>query len=303
MKNQGRSPKIPLVRAVAWIVGSALVITASGHFFLQNHKKKQMALLHDPQFRITRIVQTGPQKEALSTLCLAEIMGLSFDRPIPLSSFNAAQAERCLTACPVIEKARVVVEKPSTLYIDYNTRQPIAWLYDYVNLGVDEKRCCFPVVPFLSPKNLPEIYLGLFANQAPERPLVWNQPLQDERLELALTILHLFSNKEYSGLFTLRRIDTSSILAESCGQRQIVLMIEETCKRKIGEREAILFQPLFLRLSHQNISQELGNYLSLRQKLWDTVDFTQLAATEKDLEMTLPPRVIDLRIEGLAFIQ
>jgi hypothetical protein len=300
MSSQKRSPLVPLVRAVAWIVGSALVVAVSGHFFIEHTIHKKRAMLRDPKYRVTRIIQTGPQKEALSTLCLAEIMGLSSDFPIPLSAFNVEQAEKRLSACPVIEKASVSLEKPNTIYVDYLTRHPVAWLYDYVNIGLDEKGCCFPVTPFFSPKNLPEIYLGLFAQHPPPPPLVWNQPLQEERLKLALSILRLFSAKEYCGLFTIRRIDVSSAFAESCGQRQIVLSIEETCKKKHGERDIHLTQPLFLRLSVKGISQELGNYLSLRQKLWDTIDLAQVSGKQ---EAVLPPRVIDLRIEGLAFIQ
>ncbi len=294
---------MPLVRAVAWIVGSALVVAIGGHLFLQQAISTQRAKLHDPKYRITRIVQTGPQKEALSTFCLAEIIGLSSDQPIPLSRFNSEEAEFRLAACPVIEKAHIEVEKPHTVYIDYYTRQPVAWLYDYVNIGLDDKACAFPVTPFFSPKNLPEIYLGLFAQHPPPQPLVWNQPLQDERLKLALSILRLFSTKEYSGLFTLQRVDVSSAFAESCGGRQVVLMIEETCRKNMGERNLLLSQPLFLRLSAKNISQELGNYLSLRQKIWDTIEVAKLAASDKEREVILPARVIDLRIEGLAFIQ
>ncbi len=303
MSAPKQSAKVPLVRAVAWIVGSALVISGGGHFFIQHAVRKDRQMLHDPRYRITRIVQTGPQKEALSTLCLTEIMELSADHPVPISNFNTAKARRRLAACPVIEKVRVEVEKPNTLFVDYRTRQPVAWLYDYVDIGLDDKGICFPVTPFFSPKNLPEIYLGLFERQPPPAALVWNQPFEDERLKLALSILRIFSSKEYSGLFTLHRIDVSSAFAASCGKRQIVLNVEESCKKIVGESEVLAFQPLFLRLSVKNISKELGNYLSLRQKLWDTVDFSHQTRQANGAEIILPPRVIDLRIDGLAFIQ
>lgn len=299
--TQKRTPLVPLVRAVAWIVGSALVVAVSGHLFIEHTIRKKRALLRDPKYRIAHIIQTGPQKEVLSSLCLAEIMGLSSDYPLPISAFNTEQAEKRLRSCPVIEKARVEVEKPSTVYVDYLTRHPVAWLYDYVNIGLDEKGFCFPVTPFFSPKNLPEIYLGLFAHHPFPVPLVWNEPLQEERLKLALSILRLFSTQDFCNLFTLLRIDVSSAYAESCGQRQIVLTIAETCRKKVGDKELLISQPLYLRLSVKNISQELGNYLSLRKQLWDTIDLAQVAI--KDQEAVLPARVIDLRIEGLAFIQ
>jgi len=298
MSASKRSASIPIVRAVAWIVSSVIVVAVAGHLFLQHTSRKHRQLLDDPKAHIMRIVQTGPQKEALSTLCLAEIMELSSDHPAPFASFNIGQAQRRLSNCPVIEKARVALEKPNTLYIDYRTRQPLAWLYDYVDIGLDEKGICFPVAPFFSPKNLPEIYLGLFERQPPPT-LVWNQPLDDERLKLGLAVLRLFPKDEAR----LRRIDVSSAFAESCGKRQIVLMIEESCRKIIGEREVVVVQPLFLRLSVKNISQELGNYHSLRKKLWDTVDFSHLGLQGNASGLTLPARVIDLRIDGLAFIQ
>jgi len=291
------SPPVPLVRAIAWIVASALVVAAAGHFFASQMVKRKKAMLEDSRFRITRIVQTGPQKEALSTLCLAEIMGLSSDRPLSIATFQKQRAEKRLLSCPVIEKARVKTEPPNTIYVEYSARQPVAWLFDYVNMGVDEKGCPFPVTPFFTPKNLPEIYLG-----APHKPIVWNVPLKDDRLELAFSVLRLFSTKDYNNLFTLKRIDVSSVDAPSCGQRQLILGIEETCRKKVGGQDILLSQPLFLRLSVKNIGQELGNYLSLRKKIWDTLDTSQIRASSQETVL-LPVRVIDLRIEGLAFIR
>ncbi len=290
---------IPVVRAVAWIVGTLIVVTTASHLFLEHVNRKHRELLNDPKARITRIVQTGPQREALSTLCLTEILELSSDRPVPTVLFNAPKALRRLTSCPVIERAKVHVEKPNTLYIDYSTRQPIAWLYDYVDVGLDEKSICFPVIPYFSPKKLPEIYLGLFEQPTPPSSLIWNQPLEDERLKLAYTILQLFSKSEAA----IRRVDVSSAFAESCGKRQVVLVIEENCRKILGEKERTFLQPIFLRLSVKNIHQELGNYNNLRKKLWDTVDFSLLSSQKGMSEYVLPPRTIDLRIEGLAFIQ
>lgn len=296
--------RMPLVQAIAWIVGSALMVAIVGHLILQHVVHTKQAILRNSSYHIVRIVQTGPQKEALSTLCLAEVMGLSIDRPIHISRFNIAQAEQQLAACPVIEKVHIALEKPHTVHVDYHTRQPIAWLYDYVNIGIDEKACCFPVSPYFSAKNLPEIYLGLFSSPSSSANLIWNHPLQDERLKLAMTILHLFSRKEYNGLFLLRRIDVASAFAESCGQRQIVLKIEEHGRKLMGGREFLVTLPLYLRLSVKNVSQEVGNYLVLRQKLWDSLDLTHLVGVPSQRnEVVLPARVIDLRIDGLAFMQ
>lgn len=296
------SPRMSMVQAIGWIVGSTLVVGVVGQFCLSHWKSKTQAFKEDPQYRITRIVQTGPKKEALSTLCLSEVMGLSIDRPLHLAVFDQKEAEKRLHACPVIEKARVTIEKPNTLHIDYQTRYPIALLYDYVNMGIDEQQCCFPINPYFSSKNLPEIYLGLFAERFSPMQMVWNQPLQDDRLTLAMSLLRLFGEKGYQNLFSIRRIDVSSAYAESCGQRQVVLTIEETMRKAIGKRDVLFIFPLYLRFSVKNINQEIGNYLILRKKIWDSLSLTTDGIKENEGEVTLPPRVIDLRIEGLAFI-
>ena len=90
--------KISYVQALLWIVGSALVIPGatyktvrwSAPTFLQSREPAALR----------RIVQTGPQREALKTAYLAELIGLSSDKPVLAKNFDVARAEARLAGIP-----------------------------------------------------------------------------------------------------------------------------------------------------------------------------------------------------------
>lgn len=238
------SKKIPLVQAIAWIVCTTLFVTGGVHAFFNGHLKMQRKKRSDPSYFLSRIVQTGPQKQALSTDYLAELLHVSANKPIHYGEFNVELAERRLRASPVIQEVKVDLIEPSTIYVDYTVRQPIAWLYDFENTAIDENGYPFPVTPFLTPKNLPEIYLNI-------DQITWNKPIQGKAIELSLTILKLLSEARIPP----RRLDLSHAFADSLGRREIVLITEEGGYSRI------------LRLSLKNYAQELGNYQTLRSRL------------------------------------
>ncbi len=250
--------KLSLVHALAWIIGSLLFIPGAVYkgvstFGGSHHKIDYLC----------RIIQTGPQKEALRTPYLAEVIELSADKPVIVQQFDPMLAQKKLRLSPVIKSAFVKMIKPDAVYIDYTVRQPIAWLYDFENIALDDEGVPFPIIPFFSPKKLPEIVLGLTT-----KPIIWGHPLKDEKTSLALTLLKMMQEKSLNVL----RVDIASSFAPSLGQREVVVILEESGYSK------------FLRLTPKNFAQELGNYLELRK--------------------TLPPetQIIDLRIPQLAFI-
>lgn len=230
-----------LVHSLSWIIGSALFITGGTHKGLQIYRREHSQIV--PTY-VCRIVQTGPQREALKTTYLAELMRISADRPITAASFDPAFAQKKLLACPLIKEAKVKMTTPDTVYVDYTVRQPIAWLFDFDNIALDEEGYPFPVSPFFSPKRLPEIYLGI-------RNFYWGRPLKESNAELALTILQLLGRLSLQ----VKRLDVSKAFLSSLGRREVVLILEEQ-----GFTKA-------LRLTPKNFAQELGNYLELRPKL------------------------------------
>ena len=153
--------KLPLVQALGWIVASLFLVTGLTTHTCLYYRGKDRALRRDPRNHLTQIVQTGLQKEALKTVYLAELVGLSIDRPAAYFDFDPKKAEMRLLKSPLIKQAKVMLLPPSTLAVDYTVRQPIALLYDCENAAIDEEGRIFPVSPYLSPKNLPQLYLGL----------------------------------------------------------------------------------------------------------------------------------------------
>ncbi len=233
--------KIPLVQAVAWIVGSMLIVTGGTHkglqFYQQYQAKRKVSYL-------SRIVQTGPQREALKTTYLAELMQICADRPTAAAFFDPGLARGRLLASPVIKEAFVRLTEPDTIFIDYTVRQPAAWLYDFENIALDEEGYPFPVYPFFTPKKLPEIYLGI-------QQFSWNQPLSDQKTSLALMLLQLVNKLSLQML----RLDVSQAFHKSLAGREIIVILDEKGFTKT------------LRLTPKKFAQELGNYLELRDQL------------------------------------
>lgn len=232
-----------LLKSIALIVGSLYLVTGGTYKMIKtfrDYRQNQQS----SKYYLCRILQTGPQKEALKTTYLAELMGISADRPILFSQFDHQGAEKKLLASPVIQEASVKLINPDTVYIDYTVRQPLATLGDFENTVIDENGIPFPISPFFTPKKLIQVYLGI-----PQ--FFWNQPLTDSNTKLALTLLQLLEQLPLE----VRKIDVSQAFKGSLGQREIVMVIDEQGFSK------------HLRLTPKNFAQELGNYLELRKEL------------------------------------
>ncbi len=239
-----------LSQSLMWIVGSTLFITGGTHKALKIYHNQHKSTVH---YYLCRIVQTGPQREALKTTYLAELMRISADKPVTIASFDPLAAEKRLQYSPVIKEAKVKLIEPDTIYVDYTVRQPLAWLYDFENIALDEEGVPFPVSPFFTPKKLPEVYLGI-------RNFYWNRPLKERNAQLALTILQLLSRLSLQ----VKRLDVSKAFLHSLGRREVILILDEQ-----GFTKA-------LRLTPKNFAQELGNYLELRRKLPPTSQIIDL---------------------------
>lgn len=291
-----RSPQLPLTHALAWIVGSTFLITGSAHYVLTKEVGFSRRLEKTPVDIITSMIQTGPQKDALRSEYLAELIGLSTDRPIKASALDVSSAEKALLASPLIADAHVRIIKPSTVYIDYTLRQPIAWLYDAENTGVDKDGFPLPMYPFFPPKRLPEIYLGLGnIGENDSDTITWNRPLEGRRKEIAFDILKRLSpfTKEQ---FRIKRIDSSKIDEESLGRRELTVAIEN--ELYVQGREEPISSLHWLRLSVNNYPKELGNYLELRKNLLEK-EFTR---SRNDFSPQAIEKVIDLRLTDLAYV-
>jgi hypothetical protein len=292
-------------KASALLIGSVLVTLclSVGGYLLSRHLKTKR--LCEERYKVSAIIQTGPEKEVLKTTYLAELLGLSADKPKNLYAIDVAAAQKALLASPLIVKAEVQRQAPSTLYIDYEVRKPIAYLADYRNVAIDREGYLFPIDPFFSPQEMPEIYLGLPPFGAPEDSFGreggrWKSPLKNRYLSMALELLQTLEGSSWKEGLKVKRIDVSNGFAPTLGRREIVLFTEEEISFKKNNQPVSFIFPKILRLASKEYATQLKNFFALRK--------TMLEDYRKQLENSdqggkFAPRIIDLRISQLAFVE
>lgn len=257
--------------------------------------------MRDAKYNVVAIVQATPEKEALKTAYLAELLELSLDRPTNLYRFNSQEGRYKLLANPLVKEVSIKKIRPGTIYIDYVLRKPIAFLVDYSNTAIDAEGVLFPYKPFFTPKKWPEIYLGAEACSEEFPTLkIWKTELKGRHSKLALILLNHISCHYCSERSRLRRIDVSQAYASSCGQRQIVVVIEDQIEREINGRTVLFIFPRILRLGTDNYQQGLANYRVLYKHLIENIP--QKLESEEQI-IIKEPTIIDLRLPQLAFIK
>lgn len=285
---------LPIKRALLWIFLSTLFVSgvsALGFFYYQQFKKTHQG----PAYTIQAIIQTTPEKERLKTIYLAELLKLSVDHPTNLFRFDVKEAQRVLKLSPLIKEATIKKIHPGILFVDYTLRKPIAYLLDFTNTVIDHEGVAFPFKPFFTPKNLPEIYLGLDE----ESSLEWGAPIKGIKSKLAIYLLELMQTYCCTDSSTLVRMDVSKVLEESYGQKQIIVIMEDRQEVETESKKMItIITPHVLRLSVENYRQELAHYLTLRPLLRKK----SKASDDSERLIHLPQIIIDLRIPELAYL-
>jgi len=276
--------KVPWRRAFVLIGVSILLVSgtaAVGTFFFLRFRE---ARVRDSRYNIVAVVQHCHQNEGLKTSLLVELLQLSVDQPMNLYCFDVQAAKETLLECPIITMAEIKKIKPGTLYIDYALRKPIAYVGDYSNTAVDDQGVLIPFKPYYTPKNIPELILGLDSD-----PLVpvWGSVLEGAKSQLAFSLLKAFNEHFAIEGCSVRCIDISKAFAVSCGQREIVITLDERAE-SLSRR--------VLRLTVENYSEQLANYLVLRQEL------NKRFMDAQDLPSSISRLVVDMRIPKLAFI-
>jgi hypothetical protein len=287
------------------LIGSScltLALSVSGYTIWSRSIEKRLV---DPKNKIVSIVQTGSEKEALKTVYLAELLALSTDVYTSLYALSCTEAERRLLSSPLISSAVVKRIPPGTLCIDYEARKPIAWLSDYQTTGIDKEGYMFPMAPFFSPKELPEIYLGLPSFGAPEDRFGrkgggWQTPIRTSYFQLALDVLQFLETAPWKEGFRLKKIDVSNAFAPSLGQREVVLFTEEDFRVNGDLREVYCIFPKILRLAPKDYPQQLNHFFLLRRNMAEDYKKQLLKISES---ARFQPRIIDLRIPQLAFVE
>lgn len=286
--------KLKLSKALFWIFLSTLVVSGTNFFVFLQIKKHQKSRVLSEKYQIKTIAQMQ-NETTLDVNYLAELMGLSYNKPTNLFLFDVNMAKNRLLLSPIIKEAEVKKIKPNCIFVDYKIRKPIAYLYDLENVAIDEEGYIFPVNPFYPPLNLCKFYLnleefkGYKKNSAP-------------RVLYAIDILKKLQNSGFTDLVRVKMIDTSRLELSSYGQREILLFIEEEIKLKKNQKEVVIIFPTILRLALNNYLEQMGNYISLREKILKDYE-NQMKLLEFSTEVVkFKPKTIDLRLSKLAFI-
>ena len=161
------------------------------------------------------------------------------------------------------------------------------------------------MVPFISPKELPEIYLGLPPFGAREDAMgrkggCWQTPLSNRHLQLAFELLQFFEGSLWKEGLKIQRIDVSNAFAPSLGQREIIVFTEEELIMAHGAESLRCVFPKILRLPYKNYQQQLANFFTLRK---DILEEYRKQVAKAPQSGRFAPRIIDLRIAPLAFIE
>ncbi len=226
------------------------------------HQKQRESDVH---YQLRGIHQTGPQKGALPTQYLAQLLDLSVQERASIYKLPLDQLTESLRRLPAISEAFVDLSPPNALYVNYTLRQPRALIGGKENRAVDDEGKLFPLYPFHSPKVLPVLYL-------PE------QPGEEKKfLEASLKTLRTWEPQLFARGMRLRSID----LSYSRGQELI---------------EGVIYQLEFPALNHQiwlrgSVQDQNQNF----HRLFQILDHKQTEITEVS--------VIDLRNEGAAYLK
>lgn len=267
--------KIPLRKALLYVFFSVLLIWGSlslGWWYRSHTLQKRQK---NPLYNISTIIQTS-RSEAMPSWQLAELLELSHDFRTNLYCFDSKAAIERLQACPVIKKALVRKAKPGIIYIDYETREAKVFVADYDNMVCDREGSIFPLLPFFSPKSLPEVYLGIrFSNEK----IAWDTSLKSEKLDLAFSIID-FVETHFPVGARLLRVDVHKAFAPSAGEREVILLVQE------GEKNS------FVRLRGAAFEADLRLFLALQPQL-----------KKMENEHNQSDQIVDLRSPGIALVK
>lgn len=275
---------IPFKKALSIIFLSTFCISGIGGLGVFYYSKVKAKWGKDPKYHIVALAQTTLMQEPLKTAYLEELLNLSFDQPSNLYLLNIQTVKELLLQSPLIKKAEVKKIFPGTLLVEYVARTPIAYLADYSNTALDADGVPIPFKPFFTPKNIPEIYLGL---EVDDENKLWGQVIEDPRKTLSFDVLNWVYKNWGDKRLQVKRIDTSRAYSSSYGDRQIIM----TCDDILEECTV----PLILRLHTQNYLEGLANFKALREYL--------LKHKKIKKDEVVKPLIIDLRLSQLAFLK
>jgi hypothetical protein len=225
------------------LIALVLVLPLFGLLFLQKCKPYKAK-------SIVKISQLSLQKEAVSSLYLTELLGLCVDKPVTCEEFDLQSAKAKLLASPLIDDAEVSFIADDHIQVRYFHVTAVAVLSDFKNVGIDKQGKLFPVRPFLSPRGLVQVFLGIEEVLEGRNISVYKEY---QRWLFAKKVLDELQALSLEGVISA--IDVSHIEERSLGKNELIVSINNLQRKDI------------LRLSRRNYLNEVSNYIILCNNL------------------------------------
>jgi|GEM_PF-3071365 len=227
-------------KAALFLLTTALFWVAVLPFLWRGEKKDRGEVLS--------LALVSESRDQLKSDAVAEWLNLSAEKFTPLTTFNLKEGAEKLLKIGLMQKVQLYKLEPSALVVSYTLREPFATVANWKNTGIDRGGHLFPLSPFFSPKELPELVFK--KNQQLDYVSMVEAKLQ--QFPLAKSILqknHLFFP------WNIARVDLSRLDVEHPYGGEWVL----TLKR--GE------QLLFVRLWLERYEESLSDLAKLLPKI------------------------------------
>ncbi|NGX60569.1 MAG: hypothetical protein K940chlam9_00030 [Chlamydiae bacterium] len=162
---------------------------------------------------IRGIVQAATDSPSIPTEFFAEVLDLSVDEPTYLNRFSIKEGIEKILGTHLIRQAILQKIPPDLLYLEYEMREPVAYLGDYSHTAIDEQGLLFPTIPLNSTKKLPRVFLGKHVSEEP-----WGTAMRGEEVKILRDLRASCKEEE------LASIDLSKLEAQTFGKREILLV-------------------------------------------------------------------------------
>jgi len=197
----------------------------TGVFFVKRSwSDHQRSSCQDPRWTIRRIASHPQSEYRLPHALLTQLLGIT-----PTTSLYAIDckelAKRLLTT-EIFEKVHVSRAPPSTLYVSYCLKRPVAQLATVQNIGIDAQGEIFPLYPFYAPLFLPSFVVPVSDSSS----LTELQECLRSRKEMkvGLELLSLLQRVCRQHRLHLSTIDLSRSTHESFFRREIIVTLSSS---------------------------------------------------------------------------
>lgn len=286
---------------IAFWATSLVAAVALGRFWIKSAMHRR--LCKESRYRIAELVEIPEGDSALSAGVVERLLGLTQSVEYNLFAFDVHGAEKSLTAHPLIEKARIWRCPPNCLTVSYRLRAPVAQLAEWPNLALDKEGHIFPIRPYLTPKLLPKIALGLPSVSPAARILAEGKvrgKIAGDAMRLSLEILQSVWQSPSSEGARVARLDVSRAFDTDLGQRGLELVLEDPY---FVDGKPVICRRV-LRLTLESWRDQLTRYRRLLLHLAgeEMRAACALCAVAKGDQAPVLLETIDLRLAHLAYI-